>query len=140
MGPQRVRLNDFHFIITPSHHYHNEKPSFPLVSSLFPSLYYQYVSLDSCQSRILCSVQTVPPSIGSSPASVQTEHQTESGLSGIPIFLLSLGSLPWLGTAQLVGPKGRRQKSLPASVSPSRMTLPSSESLSVWRGSPCPES
>ena len=69
----QTRLSDFHFMITPPHHYHNEKPGFPLVSYLFSSLYYQYISLDSCQSRILCSVQTVPPSIGSSPASIQTD-------------------------------------------------------------------
>ena len=140
VAKSQTRLSDFHFIITPSRHYHNEKPSFPLVSSLFSSLYYQYVSLNSCQSRILCCVQTVPPRIGSSPASVQTEHQTESGLSGAPILLLSVGNLPWLGTAHLVGPKGRRQKSFPASVNHSRMPVPSSESLGVWGGAPCPES
>ena len=67
VAKSQTQLSDFHFIITPSHHYHNEKPSFPLVSSLFSSLYYQYVSLNSCQSRILCSVQSLPASALAQP-------------------------------------------------------------------------
>ena len=105
VAKSQTRLSDFHFIITPSRHYHNEKPSFPLVSSLFSSLYYQYVSLNSCQSRILCSVQTVPPRIGSSPASVQTEHQQSLACLERPYYFCLQATFPGLVLPTLWAPR-----------------------------------
>ncbi|XP_073647029.1 thrombopoietin receptor isoform X3 [Tursiops truncatus] len=46
---------------------------------------------------------------------------------------MSLDSLPWLGTARLVGPKGRKQRSLPTSASHDASLLASdSESLNCF--------